>query len=275
MAIALVLSLLSLDGALSEGKLRWAICYSDEVPIQKLDQYDLLVLDSDSHPPLSQLVSREKALLGYVSLGEVEDHRSFFSSVRSEGILLKENPNWKGSYFVDVRDGRWPARLLEQIIPSILKQGFNGLFLDTLDNAADLERSQPERYKGMRLAAAALVTKIRQVFPKTKIMMNRGYDLLPEVRGKIDFLLGESVFTTYDFKTRAYREVPPKDYLAHVQILKEAMERQPGLRVFTLDYWNPENSAELRRIYKTERSNGFEPYVSTIELNRIIAEPKP
>jgi hypothetical protein len=45
--------------------------------------------------------------------------------------------------------------------------------------------------------------------------------------------------------------------------------------VFTLDYWNPEDAAGIRRIYRTERANGFHPYVATIKLDRIVREPRP
>jgi len=214
-------------------------------------------------------------LLGYVSVGEVESHRSFFTDVQAEGILLQENQNWKGSYFVDLRDKRWPKRMLEQIIPKVIGQGFNGLFLDTLDNAIELERIDAQKYAGMKSAAAALVRDIRSRYPALTIMMNRGYELLPEVERDIDMVLGESVFTSYDFNTCKYQRVPRDTYLSQVRILKEAQRRRPGLKVFTLDYWNPEDLAEIQRIYRIERSNGFNPYVATINLDRIIPEPKP
>jgi len=259
----------------SEKTASWLIYYSDQAPLETLYRYDLLVLDSDSHPPLQPLIRRGKTLLGYLSIGEVEDYRSFFAEVQAEGIFLRENQNWKGSYFVDLRDERWPGRILEEIIPRIVEQGFNGLFLDTLDNAIELERTDSKKYAGMQSAAAAMVRKIRHRYPGLKIMMNRGYELLPEIGREIDIVLGESVFTTYDFNSQKYHRVPEDAYSEQVRLLKEAQQRQPGLKIFTLDYWNPEDSAGIRRIYKTERANGFNPYVATIKLDRIVQEPKP
>ena len=58
-----------------------------------------------------------------------------------------------------------------------------------------------------------------------------------------------------------------------VEILQSAKARRPELRVMTLDYWDPEDPEGIRRIYRVQRANGFEPYVASIELDRIVTEP--
>ena len=207
----------------------WAVYYADRAAPQEYRPYSLLVLDSDHHPALAPLAKEGKILLGYLSLGEVESHRPYFATVRREGILLQENANWKGSFFVDVRDPRWSARVLDQLVPQILSSGFAGVFLDTLDNPGYLERSDPA-YRGMTAAAAELVGAIRKRYPTIKIMMNRGYDLLPRVETQIDYELGESVFAAYDFKTKRYTNVPQAQYLEQVGLLKAAERRQKKLQ---------------------------------------------
>jgi uncharacterized protein (TIGR01370 family) len=256
-------------------KTAWVVYYADQAPPDAFNPYHLVVLESESYPPLRPLSDRGKTLLGYLSLGEVEDHRRYFASVKAEKILLQENKDWKGSYFVDVRDPRWTRRVIEQLIPQILRRGFDGLFLDTLDNPAHLERVNPSRFRGMTAAAARLVRTIRLHFPTIKVMMNRGYEILPEVEGHIDMVLGESVFADYDFKTKSYRLVAPQLYQEQVKILQAARKRRPDLGIFTLDYWDPADKAGIARIYREQRANGFEPYVATVELDRIIPEPQP
>jgi len=159
-------------------------------------------------------------------------------------------------------------------VPGILEQGFQGLFLDTLDDPSELERRSPAAYRGMSAAAVALVKALRQAFPSIKIMMNRGYDILPEVTGVIDMELGESVYATYDFSRKAYHLAPAKDYQQQVRALKQAKKLNPALGIYSLDYWDPTDRIGIRRIYREERANGFEPYVSTIELNQVIKEPR-
>lgn len=253
---------------------RWVVYYSDEAEIGEFAPYSLVVLDSDKHPFLLPFFERGKTVLGYLSLGEVERYRSYFQEVRKEGILLQENKDWKGSYFVDVRDKRWAKRVIEELIPNILHQKFDGLFLDTLDNPEYLENLDPEMYRGMEQAAIDLVKAIRIHYPNIKIMMNRGYGLLPELADTIDMELGESVYADYDFRDGTYKIVNRGDYLKQVVILKRARKTNPHLEVYTLDYWYPNDKEKIKEIYAKERHNGFIPYVATIKLDKIIAEPQ-
>jgi uncharacterized protein (TIGR01370 family) len=261
-------------GVASAKRARWVVYYSDAIPNQTLEDFGIIVLDADHHPPLAPLKRQGKRLLGYISLGEVESFRPHYAAVKAEGILLQENLHWKGSYYVDLRDKRWTVRVIEKLVPEILAKGFEGLFLDTLDNATDLVNQDDEKYRGMTTAAADLVIKLRQHFPEITIMMNRAYVLLPMVENKIDIVLGESVFATYDFESKTYQWVPEEDYRYQVNLLRAARQRCPSLRIFTLDYWNPEDRVGLRKIYRIQRANGFEPYVATIELDRVILEPR-
>jgi polysaccharide biosynthesis protein PelA len=253
---------------------RWVVYYSDQAPVEDFRDYGLVVLDSDKHPPLGPLAAAGKTLLGYISLGEIEHQRADFQAVKAEGILAGENPRWPGAYYVDVRDERWRRRVIEQMVPRILASGFQGIFLDTLDSAVELERRDPDKYRGMTSAAAILVKSLRLAFPSTTIMMNRGYGLLPEVAPFIDILLGESVYTTYDSERRIYHLLAADEYHAQVRLLKDAKKSNPKLRICTLDYWDPTDLQGIRRIYRAQRANGFEPYVTTIGLDRILAEPR-
>jgi polysaccharide biosynthesis protein PelA len=252
----------------------WAVYYSDREPAAAFDRFRLLVFDSDRHPPLAPLAGADRTLLGYISLAEIAESRSYFPSVKADGILLGEHSIWKHSYYVDVRDERWRSRVLNQLIPAILNQGFSGVFLDNLDDPAALEDANPAKYRGMRKAAVELVRSIRQRFPAVRIMLNRGYRLLDEVADSVDMVLGESVFTDYDFHSGTYHVRTPQAYREQVQILETARERHPALEVFTLDYWNPRDKRGIARIYRTQRANGFAPYVATIGLDQIVGVPQ-
>lgn len=151
----------------------WAVYYADTAPPAAFQPYRLLVLDSRTHPPLQPLADRGKTLLGYLSVGEVETHRPWFGRVKGWGILDQENPNWPGSFYVDVRDRRWVKLVVEELVPAILREGFHGVFLDTLDNPPHLERTDPKRWRGMTDAAAALVRAIRRNWPDIGLMQNR------------------------------------------------------------------------------------------------------
>ena len=255
-------------------QVRWVVCYAADVSHLVFEPYELIVLDSEHHPPLSILKEKGKTLLGYISLGEVESYRSHFNALRSENLLLMENENWRGSFFIDMRDNRWKVRVIEELIPDILRRGFDGLFLDTLDNPIELERRHSIHYQGMTTAAVELVRSIRLHYPNIKIMLNRAYEIIPQLGGVIDMILGESVFATYDFQEKTYKLVDQQTYREQVKLLQVAQKIFPKLKIMTLDYWDPTDPKGITKIYNEQRKNGFLPYVSTIELDKVVSEPK-
>ncbi len=253
---------------------RWLAYYSDEASPKEFSAYTLLVLDSDYRPELAPLSEHGKTLLGYLSLGEAEQHRHYFGEVRSQGLLLDENPYWEGSHGIDIRDRSWTERVIYELIPALIHQGFDGVFLDTLDTPLHMERQDPKQYQGMTEAAVRLVRTIRKHYPRIKIMLNRAYEILPQVAGDIDIVLGESMYADYDFESKSYQRVPQPLYQQQLAYLKDAVRLNPALKVFTLDYWEPHDQEGIAAIYREQRANGFIPYVATVALDRIVPEPR-
>ncbi|MCC7259659.1 MAG: endo alpha-1,4 polygalactosaminidase [Alphaproteobacteria bacterium] len=251
----------------------WAVYYGDGSDSQSLAPFKVVVLDETTTMPIKSLHSTGKVMLLYVNLGEAETHRDYFDSLKSRNLTLGENPNWPGSYSIDLRSGDWAEHIIEEIIPAALHHGFQGVFLDTVDNAAELERTQPVQNAGMKDAAIRVVRAMRENYPSLIIMQNRGYDVLPQTAPYIDMVLGESIYATYNFATKQYEHVAADLYKQQVEILKGAQRINPKLQIFTLDYAAPENKDEIRAIYAEERKNGFNPYVATIKLDQIIPEP--
>jgi uncharacterized protein (TIGR01370 family) len=264
----------SQDLSAAEKQVRWVVYYGADAPFSVFEPFEIIVLEAEHHPSIHILKENGKTLLGYLSLGEVESYRSYFNAVKSQNLLLMENENWRGSFFVDMRNKQWTARVIEEVIPSILRRGFDGLFLDTLDNSIELERMDPIRYQGMTTAAVELVRSIRLHYPNIKIMMNRAYEVIPKLGEDLDMVLGESVFASYDFQTRTYELVNSQAYKEQVKLLQAARKKFPKLKIMTLDYWDSTDSKAISEIYSLQRNNGFSPYVSTIELDKVISEPK-
>ncbi|MEZ5398555.1 MAG: endo alpha-1,4 polygalactosaminidase [Bryobacteraceae bacterium] len=241
--------------------------------MRELAPFGLLVLDDRHHPPITPLRASGKLLLGYLSIGEAEKTRPYFDALRRDGVLVEENPDWKGAWRLDMRDRKWRWRVVHQLVPSLQRMGFDGVFLDTADVAAHLESRDPVRFAGMKKAAVELVREIRARHPRIRIMLNRGFDLLPDLTGEIDFVLAESTRARYDFAAKVYRRAPDEEYARSAALLREAVAKAPSLSVYTLDYWDPADSAGVAAIYREQRANGFAPYVSTILLDRIVPEP--
>lgn len=252
---------------------KFIVYYSDQVPVWRLNNYHLLVLDAIHHPPLRALAEDNKSLLGYISLGEIEKTSPYFKELKKEKIVLNENPNWKGSYTVDIRSPVWQRIVLEERIPALLREGFNGVFFDTLDSPLELERAEPGRYTGMKEATRELMQAIKMHYPSLRIMVNRGYAVLPQIAPYIDMVLGESTFSEYDFASKKYVRVTPFLYRQQVKWLRDVRTSNPDLKIYTLDYADTENKDEITEIYRQQRSFGFIPYVASVELDEVIEEP--
>ncbi|HLO75113.1 MAG TPA: endo alpha-1,4 polygalactosaminidase [Magnetospirillum sp.] len=251
--------------------INWTVVYSAEAAVAELTPYSVVVLDSDSHPALTDLIDGSRDVLGYISLAEIGEYRPYYSEVEAQGILLGSNPNWPGAHYVDLRDSRWTARVLDQLIPSILDQGFTGLFLDTLDDAAYLEWLDPVANAGMTQAAADLVAAIRARYPTISIMMNRGYELLPQVADDIDYALAECLHSRWN--GTAYGLLSNSDVEWQLTKVQDALALNPSLKAVGLDYWDPADLDGVARLYALCEAQGVSPYVSTISLNQVFAPP--
>jgi uncharacterized protein (TIGR01370 family) len=253
---------------------RFAIYYSDKAAIEKFSNYQLMVLDRLYHPSLQELSEDGKMLLGYLSLGEIERSSPYFQVLKQSNLILQENKNWKGSYYIDLRDSLWQKIVIEEIIPDMLRQGFKGIFFDTLDNPLELERVSPVKFKGMSDAAVQLVKAVRMHYPQIKIMVNRAYPILPQIAFDVDMVLGESVAGDYNFDKKIYMPVEKSLYRQQVQWLQEVKKMNPLLQIYTLDYAEPNDKKTIADIYRIQRENGFIPYVASIELDELIDEPE-
>jgi uncharacterized protein (TIGR01370 family) len=260
----LVLSALFGFGRANDAPFRWAVFYGADAPSEAFAEHRMVVFDSDRHPDIEPIAARRTQVLGYLSIGEVHRTRSYFAEVEREGLLVYENPTWPGAFAVDVRDARWRKRIVEELVPAILARGFQGVFLDTADTAIDLERRDRTKFAGATLATIELVKAIRSRHPQ----------ILPAVENAIDMVLAESLVTAWDFPNKRPRMAPAGERAAQVAQLVDARRRTPKLRVLALEYWTPEDTARIKEIYAEVRALGFAPYVATVALDRVVAEPR-
>lgn len=252
---------------------RWGIDYGSDTNPELARRYDLLVLEPDHARPIAPLRGAHSILLGYISLGEVEKSRGYFPTLLAKGALRQANPNWPDARMADLRHPAWRDVLLNTAIPAILERGYDGIFIDTTDNAEAMERADPIGNKDMVDAAAELILAIRYRFPAIPIMLNRGYAVLPRVAGAVTYVLAEAMASRWNFTRQAYERLSDDDWAWQAVRVRNAQSANPALHVMTLDYWDPKDVATVAGFYARERAAGFLPYVSTVALDRLLGEP--
>ena len=82
---------------------------------------------------------------------------------------------------VDVRNPEWKEIIIQDVIPRILKAGFDGLFLDTIDTAAHLHAKHPKKYIGIKKAMIELIRDIKEHYPNLFLISNNGFLILEEI----------------------------------------------------------------------------------------------
>lgn len=261
------------QGRGGDAALRWAVDYGAATDLLLARRYGLLVLEPDHPRPIAPLRGPGAVLLGYVSLGEVEKRRPYFAALDKAGALGAANPDWPDARRADLRHPAWTAMVLDRIIPQILAFGYDGIFIDTLDNAEAMERQDPIAAKDMVAGGARLIAAIRARFPAIRIMVNRGYALLDRVAPVIDYVLGESMASRWNFATKRYDMLSDSDWRWQADRLRAAKAINPALVVTTLDYWDMADTAQVAALYARERAAGFAPYVATLALDRLWPEP--
>lgn len=254
-------------------RLRWAIDYGPAPDPVLAKAFDLLVLEPDHDHVLSAFRGDDRRLLAYLSLGEVAEQRPYAPELHRMGLLGIRNPHWPDARYIDLRDPRWTAMVVDTIIPPLVAQGYHGLFFDTLDNAEAMEVADPVGAAGMVAGAVALVHAIRARYPQLLLMMNRGYRLLPAAACDIDLLLAESLASRWSFARKSYEMLSPADYAWQADRLRAARTANPALALLALDYWDIRDRRTVRALYARERAAGFSPYVSMLALDRIHPEP--
>lgn len=251
----------------------WAVYYHTKLSAHAFEGQDLVVFDRRYHPELKPLRDSKTELYAYISVGEVPGDVPEKKTLDAKGSLLSKNEKWN-SYVVDTRSKEWRKIILGQVADA-KEKGFNGVMLDTIDSPLHwAETHEGKKADAVRTGAIALIKAIRNAQPEMKIILNRGFDILPEVAKDIDFALAESILTQPGDSAGHFEYHPPDSYAQAVTQLQQVAAFAPHLQILTLDYWNQDDVAGILSIYDEQRANGFTPYVTTPDLHQFTPEPK-
>jgi len=242
-----------------------AFYYGANPPLADLQAFDIAVVEPDfvSNPQTRTRAAKDGAheLFAYVSLGEVQPSRAYYKEL-PKGSLRSENAVW-GSRVIDQTAPGWSDFFLSKIIDPLWQQGWRGFFLDTLDSYQLFAKTDAER-AAQTAAMINILREFKRRYPDAKLMLNRGFELLPEIAPLSYAVAAESLYRGYDAGRKAYRPVPDNDR-AWLLGQMETVRVQYQLPVIAIDYVDPTQpkARELaRETAKKIRSHGFVPWVA-------------
>jgi len=207
-------------------------------------------------------------LIAYLSVGEIEEYVYWCKDVRAiEGALGVQNPNFPDSTFIDTRIPE-VRNILRQIATEYINLGFDGLFLDTVDNAD---------FTNTNSGMIALIDELNQDHPDAIIIQNRGFAVLPDTQEYIDAVMYESFSTTWQYDNDEFvitaNDIDSDIWMNNFQATQNA--QAAGVTVLTLDYVDFDrdtgiwDTAAIQAAQDFSLGKGFIPFVSSPDLFHI------
>ena len=240
-----------------------AFWYAPNPPLHLLRHFDRLVVEPENLPAaaITEFQQDGRELIAYVSVGEVHADRPWFAELKPDWFL-GDNTEW-GSAIVDLANPAWRQWLLRHRFRPLWQAGYRGFFLDTLDSyrlAVTDKAAQARQQAGL----VALISQLRREFPSARILVNRGFELLPRIASFIDGVAAESLFAGWDATSERYVPVAKGDREWLLARLHEIRHAHPELAIMVLDYVSPGERTRARDVARRIQALGFVPWVSSI-----------
>jgi len=215
-----------------------------------------------------------RIVLAYLSIGEAETYRYYwrwywgwFFGLLAPSWRGPQNREWRGNYGVRYWMDDWQKIIFKgenSYLDRIIKNGFDGAYLDKVDEFADMAKRNPDARAQMIAFVSALAAHARALKPEFLIVPQNGEELLADKdyravingAGKEDLLFGES---------KDSRPNDPQSIDANVKLLQ--LLTHAGKPVFAVEYLDsPEKIAAAR---KRLLGYGFIPYFADRALEHM------
>jgi len=241
-----------------------AFNYHGSPPINELQAFDIAVIDPDARG-IDPRASRKAGcdLFAYVSVGEADPNRSFYADIKPEW-LIGDNPAWK-SRLVNLADPNWRRFFLDHVVEPLWASGYRGFFLDTLDSF--LLVKDTKRHAELQAGLVQTIRSIRQKHPEARLILNRGFEILEQVKDVAFAVAAESLFRTFDPATGIYGQVKESDRLWLLAKFEEV--RKAGLPAISIDYVAPKDRDLARETASRISALGFIPWVTDKDLSTV------
>lgn len=249
-----------------------AIYYGNSFPLAEFKVFDIVVVDPDHDNQPLDYRRPYSQLYAYAAVAEAHPGRAYFPKI-PDAWKIARNSDWD-SVVIDQSPADWPVFFAEQVIAPLWARGYRGFFLDTLDSYR-LAASFDE--KAQQAGLIRVIEMLHHRFPGIKLILNRGFEIVPSVRDKIQMVAAESLFRGWNARTAQYVEVPVTDREWLLGQLRTIHERD-GLPILVIDYVPPHDRAATRSTAEKIRRLGFTPWVSDQALTTLgigAVEPVP
>lgn len=251
-------------------------CYYGSGRVEALSHYDVVILHSPQmdRKDIARLKAQGVVTIGYITVGEDDQLRvgdgrgpggkaSWY--IDRDGDRAPDKNNVWNSYFVNANDPAWRADRLAEVNRLVREDGYDGIFLDTIDTI--------QRYKETIPGMVQMVRQFREAHPDMPIILNQGLEIVDQLGPLADGVMLESFTTSFDFNTKKYiRNVPSSLDWHNVRVqryLSPFIEKNPTFRTLILDYAPATDTEAIQLAADRATSFGFLWAVAPIYLDQV------
>lgn len=251
--IPIILVLYSIQGDMRKSNVFF--CYG-KIKAELIKDYKYVVVESKhfSSKGIKVLKSQNQKVFAYISLGEVNKNSVHYNDLKN--VTLGKNKNWD-SYYIDLNSKKATSSLLS-MVDEIFAFGYDGLFLDNIDN---FTIHGPQKYQTDKVVA--LIKQIKEKYPKKLFIQNAGLELASQTAPYIDIIAVESVATNYDFKNKKCR-------LSEDDFFKKKLNQINDINVaydvpfILIEY--ADSAALAEKVYERVDATDYDFFVGSIDL---------
>ncbi|MGB1268956.1 MAG: endo alpha-1,4 polygalactosaminidase [Flavobacteriaceae bacterium] len=203
------------------------VCYGKLNP-KDITGYKYVIIESEhySKDDVNLIKQHNEIVLCYISLGEVNVQANYYPALKN--FVTDKNEIWN-SYYLNLSSLE-TKEALRCIISEKLEKGFDGLFLDNIDNYSTYGKQSDQRED-----LVLFLTELRTLYPSLFFIQNSGLQLLDETHELINALAFESVASDYSFKTNTYAIRENLAYNKYINTLK-AHRKSYKLPIILIEY---------------------------------------
>ncbi len=232
---------------------------------RELHIYDAVIVQP-AQPDFAHVpAAMQDRLYAYTSLGEVSQDQPYAADIPAAARIAR-NSAWKNDV-MDQSNPDWRKFYLDRIVAPLWQRGFRGIFIDTMDSYR-LAATTPQAQAAQQAGMIETLRQLHERFPGMRIILNRGFELLPQIHQWITAVAAESLYQGWNNTTHTYTPVTESDrrwLLAQLDQVKDTFH----LPVIVIDYAAPDQRHQARDIAKKIHGAGFVPWVSDAELDMI------
>lgn len=240
-----------------------ALFYGSAAPLDELKAFDIVVVEPEHGYDPRRYRKPYSELYAYVSVGEAHPTRSWFKDI-PPSARLAGNADWD-SLVIDLTRPEWADFLAERVIAPLWEKGYRGFFLDTLDSYR-LAKQFDEA--AQQAGLVAIIEKLHQRFPGIRLILNRGFEVVPKVQDKVQMVAAESLFRGWDAGAKRYVEVRAEDREWLLNELRTVRDTY-GLPVLAIDYVAPQERALTRATAERIKALDIVPWVTDSALQTL------